>query len=63
MNKSSLLLLGFLATLSFVSFGVSPHDNFHPLITMASLLPLQIGTLLWLKWNDYLKIEKIQNKP
>tara|TARA_B100000700_G_C14605921_1_gene651349 strand:+ start:91 stop:282 length:192 start_codon:yes stop_codon:yes gene_type:complete len=62
MNRSSLLLLVILASLSFVSFGVSPHEKFHPLITIASLLPLQIGTLLWLKFNGYLKREKIQHK-
>ena len=50
--SSSTLVLG--AGVTFVVFGISPHDTFHPLITIASLLPIQLGALLWLKSNGYL---------
>ncbi len=50
--SSTVLILGAGAT--FLIFGISPHDKFHPLITISSLLPLQIATLFWLKSNGYI---------
>jgi hypothetical protein len=35
------------AALSAVVFSSGPHDGFHPLALMGSLLPLQLAALLW----------------
>jgi uncharacterized membrane protein len=37
------------AALSALVFAQSPHAEFHPLAVMASLLPLQLAALLWVR--------------
>jgi hypothetical protein len=42
-----LLLLAGAAALSWGAAAAIPHDGFHPLALMASLLPLQLAALLF----------------
>ena len=43
------LMLVASALLSCTVFSSSPQGTFHPFALMASLLPLQLGALLWVK--------------
>ena len=54
-NKKSYLYLIIAAFLTFFSFGSFPHDQFRPLFTIASLLPLQFAALIWVYLNGYLR--------
>tara|TARA_Y100001970_G_scaffold225213_1_gene278000 strand:+ start:609 stop:806 length:198 start_codon:yes stop_codon:yes gene_type:complete len=58
-NKLPSISLALSACSALLIFGYSPHDNFHPLYTMLSLLPLQLGALLWAYLNGHLKFLKI----
>ncbi len=53
--KPSLTYLIIGAFLTFFSYGYLPHDQLHPIYTMISFLPLQIGALIWIYLNGYLK--------
>jgi hypothetical protein len=37
------------AALSALVFAQGPHEGFHPLVVMASLFPLQLAALLWVR--------------
>ena len=52
-NKASYLHLIIAAFLTFLSFGSFPHDQFQPVFTIASLLPLQCAALIWVHLNGY----------
>ena len=39
--------LGVGAGLSFGAFALVPHEGYHPLALLASLLPLQLAALFW----------------
>ena len=54
-GKTSFTFLIIAACLTFLSYGYFPHDQLHPLYTMLSFLPLQIGALIWIYLNGYLK--------
>ena len=45
--------------MAFLIFGSFPHDHFHPLLTLFSLLPLQFGALVWAYLNGHLNSFKI----
>ena len=53
--KTSFTYLIFGAFLTFLSYGHFPHDQIHPLYSMLSFLPLQIGVVIWIYLNGYLK--------
>ena len=52
----SLIISTFIAMLIFGSF---PHDHIHPLLTLLSILPLQLGTLVWAYCNGHLDSFKV----
>ena len=54
-SKTSFTFLIIAACLTFLSYGYFPHDQLHPLYTMLSFLPLQVGALIWIYLNGYLK--------
>ena len=54
-SKPSFTLLIIAACLTFLSYGYFPHDQLHPIYTMLSFLPLQLGALIWIYLNGYLK--------
>jgi len=54
-SKTSFTFLIIAACLTFLSYGYFPHDQLHPLYTMLSFLPLQLGALIWIYLNGYLK--------
>ena len=54
-SKTSFTFLIIAACLTFLSYGYFPHDQLHPLYTMLSFLPLQVGALIWVYLNGYLK--------
>ena len=54
-SKTSFTLLIIAACITFLSYGYFPHNQFHPLYTMLSLLPLQIGALIWVYLNGNFK--------
>ena len=58
-NKLPSISLAASAFSALLIFGYSPHDHFHPLYTMFSLLPLQLGALFWAYLNGHLKFLKI----
>ena len=60
-NKLPSISLAASVFFALVIFGYSPHDHFHPLFTMFSLLPLQLGALLWAHLNGHLNFLKIYN--
>ena len=43
------------AFVTFLIFGNLPHNHFHPLLIILSLLPLQLGALIWAAFNGYRK--------
>ena len=54
-NKASYFYLIIAAFLTFFSFGSFPHDQLHPVYTMLSFLPLQLGAIIWVYLNGHLK--------
>ena len=54
-SKTSFTFLIIGACITFLSFGNFPHNQLHPIYTMLSLLPLQLGALMWIYLNGYLK--------
>ena len=59
-SKTSFTFPILAACLTFLSYGYSPHDQLHPIYTMLSFLPLQLGALIWIYLNGYLKgVKKI----
>lgn len=42
-----LAILGVAALVSFSAFAAVPDDGFHPLVAMASLIPLQLAAVLF----------------
>ena len=54
-SKSPFIFLIITACLTFLSYGYFPHDQLHPIYTILSFLPLQLGALIWLYLNGYFK--------
>ena len=54
-SKTSFTFLIISAFISFLSYGYFPHNQLHPLYTMLSLLPLQLGALMGVYFNGYFK--------
>ena len=54
-SKTSFTFLIIAACLTFLGYGIFPHNQLHPLYTILSLLPLQLGALVWIYLNGYLK--------
>ena len=54
-RKPSFRFLIIAAFLTFLSYGYLPHDQFHPMYSILSLVPLQLGVLIWIYLNGYLK--------
>ena len=57
-NSASITLI-FSTFTAMLIFGSFPHDNFHPLFTFFSILPLQVGALFWAYFNGHLNSFKI----
>ena len=54
-SKTSFTLLIIATCITFLSYGNFPHNQIHPLYTILSLLPLQLGALIWIYLNGYFK--------
>ena len=58
-KNSAAILLTFSAFIAMLIFGSFPHDHIHPLLTFLSLLPLQVGALVWAYFNGHFNSFKI----
>ena len=58
-KKLGSILLLVTTLIAFLIFGSSPHDHFHPLLSLFSLLPLQFGALVWAHLNGHLNSFKM----
>ena len=58
-NKKLGSILLVTTLIAFLIFGSSPHDHFHPLLSLFSLLPLQFGALVWAYLNGHLNSFKM----
>lgn len=54
-SKTSFTYLIIAAFIAFSTYGYFPHNQIHPLYTILSLLPLQLGALIWIYLNGYFK--------
>tara|TARA_B100000424_G_C22766084_1_gene412822 strand:+ start:59 stop:256 length:198 start_codon:yes stop_codon:yes gene_type:complete len=54
-NKTPFTFLIIAAFITFLSYGSFPHNQLHPLYTILSLLPLQVGAIIWIYLNGYFK--------
>ena len=61
-SKTSFTFLIIAACITFLSYGNFPHNQLHPIYTILSLLPLQLGALVWAYSNGHLNSFKIPLK-
>ena len=54
-SKTSFTYLIIAAFITFSIYGYVPHNQLHPLYTMLTLLPLQLGALIWTYLNGYFR--------
>ena len=54
-SKTSFAFLIIAACFTFLGYGYFPHDKLHPIYTILSILPLQLGAIAWIYFNGYLK--------
>ena len=54
-SKNSFTILIIATCFTFLSYGYFPHDRFHPIYLILSILPLQLGAIAWTYFNGYLK--------
>lgn len=57
-SKTSSQILIIASFLTFLSYGYFPHDQLHPIYTILSVLPLQLGALIWIYLNGSNRLNK-----
>ena len=61
-KKPASIILIFSTFTAMLIFGSFSHDHIHPLYTFFSLLPLQLGALVWAYFNGHFNSFKIPIK-